>query len=214
MALIEITRVSKNARYGIWHITETLEQLSEAYAEFLQTEPYLNHFKNEKRKKEALAARLIVKNILEKDELKFSGIERDNVLKPRLKEYDSLFINLSHSWPYAVGVVNTVSPVGIDIEKISDRPMSIARKYMSYDERNHAQTDSELFTAYWCAKETLYKAYGQRKIAFKQHLKVEPFDMLSTNMLKGTITTKDELLTVDIHLRRFNEFLIACNIQL
>lgn len=90
--------------------------------------------------------------------------------------------------------------------------MTIARKYMTYEEINHAQTDSELFTAYWCAKETLYKAYGQRKIAFKEHLKVEPFDMLSTSLLKGTIKTNDDLLMVDIHLRRFNEFLIACNL--
>jgi phosphopantetheinyl transferase len=211
MPLVEINRIGKNVRYGIWEITESLDYFESAYSEYLADEQDLLRIKDVKRRKESLAARLVVKAILEKDELSYQGISKNSALKPMLNGYDSIHINLSHSWPYAVATVNTVNAAGIDIEKISVKTVSIAKKFLSYNERNHAGTDTDLCTAYWCMKETLYKAHGKRNVIFKENLHVEPFDLLHHNNLKGVITVDGNQRTYDVHLRRFHDYLIACN---
>jgi phosphopantetheinyl transferase len=211
MPLIEINRIGKNVRYGIWEIKETLNDLEHLYQDFLFHEKELQRIKDTNRKKESIAARLILKDLLGRDELAFHGVKKDENLKPHLIGYDSIHVNLSHAWPYAVAIVNTVNEAGIDIEKISERPFTIAKKFMTYHERNHASNDHELNTAYWCLKETLYKAFGKRKVAFKDHLHVEPFELQINNNLRGVIRFDGEEMVYDVHLRRFNDYLIACN---
>ena len=44
------------------------------------------------------------------------------------------------------------------------------------------KTRMEHLSVYWGAKEALYKAYGRKKLEFKQHILVEPFKY---NLKKG-----------------------------
>jgi hypothetical protein len=45
----------------------------------------------------------------------------------------------------------------------------------------------EQLTVYWCAKESLYKLYGKKELAFKENLKIEPFHYSEKGIIKGWI---------------------------
>jgi len=51
------------------------------------------------------------------------------------------------------------------------------------------KTRIEHLHVYWGAKEALYKAYGRKKIDFKEHLHVKPFQY---NLRSGRTTAKIE----------------------
>ncbi|MEM7549183.1 MAG: 4'-phosphopantetheinyl transferase superfamily protein [Bacteroidota bacterium] len=211
MPLIETTRLNKTTRYGIWRISESTSALKNAYSQFLPDEPYILTIKNKHRVKESLAARLTLKYLLEYEEIEFDGVRRDEFNKPHLIGYDSLYISLAHSFPYAVAIFNKAKPTGIDIEEVSDRPATIAHKFLNYNELLNASDDAEMLTAYWTIKETLYKAYGKRKLIFKDNLIIEPFRLGSIGKTKGMIKTSEKEDIQKIHLKKHDNFILSCN---
>ena len=60
---------------------------------------------------------------------------------------------------------------------------------MSDEELNSLQKENleEQLTVFWCAKESLYKLYGKKELAFKENLLVEPFQYSGKGIIKGRI---------------------------
>src|SRR5690606_36591656 len=96
------------------------------------------------------------------------NISYDENGKPYLN--NGLAFSISHSGIYAAIIINKTG-CGIDIEKISPKVERIKHKFLN-------DTDLELIdslddyplkilTMYWCAKEALYKLYGNKKLIFK-----------------------------------------------
>ena len=72
-------------------------------------------------------------------------------------------------------------------KRIVEKIESIAHKYMREDEMASLQDDTRInhLHIYWGAKECLYKAYGQKKLDFREHIFINPFEYDVTN---GTCT--------------------------
>ena len=85
--------------------------------------------------------------------------------KPYFAGRENIFFNLSHSGNIALCALSD-SPVGCDVEKIGDPPLSVAEKYFSPSEREHvgnAGGESERarrFYRVWTMKESFLKATG------------------------------------------------------
>lgn len=163
-----------NLSWGLWHITETLDEL------FEQLEPneidlsYLDKIGHEKKKKEFLASRLLLKQLLHYYDLEYKGVIKDDILKPYLVGH-KCHISISHSHDYASAVIHPGQKTAIDIELLSIKMLDIVPKFLSNEERNFVERDERRATLLWCAKETMYKIYHGRGLIFKDNLFVRTF---------------------------------------
>jgi len=126
----------------VWEITETLEEL-----QVLLGGLNISNHTSEKRKKEQLTTRLLVKEILPNKRIiynKFGAPELDN----------GQHISISHS-AGLVAVIISHEKTGLDIEKISEKTLLLASKFVS--EKNLINLDKEKSTLIWCLKEAIYK---------------------------------------------------------
>lgn len=93
---------------------------------------------------------------------------KDEFGKPGLYQ-DDRHIGFSHSGELAA-VVLSDQPCGIDIQTQVSKISSIAHKFIREDELIDPDSILNLHLV-WGAKEAAYKAYGRKKIDFKQHMK-------------------------------------------
>ena len=126
----------------VWEITETLDELK-----VLLGGLNISNHTSEKRKKEQLTTRLLVTEILPNKTIiynKFGAPELDN----------GQHISISHS-AGLVAVIISHEKTGLDIEKISEKTLLLASKFVS--EKNLINLDKEKSTLIWCLKEAIYK---------------------------------------------------------
>ena len=181
----------------MWHVTESIEVLTAAKG----TELCPAEIIAPKKKLEWLASRLLVQQLAEKAGLVFLGIYKNEYGKPFLKNH-SAQISLSHSYPYVAAQLHFTHDVGIDIEQPSPKLLRVAHRVFGLAEQQDAGTDLTKNCIYWCAKEALYKIYGNRGLSFIKDIKIEPFILLNTGELEGAIITiegkKDVILNYQI----------------
>lgn len=99
-------------------------------------------------------------------------ITKDEFGKPHIKDY-SKYVSLSHCGNMIAAVVCD-NHVGIDIEKISSKPVRIKEKFVSDRESELKNKEEEklFFTRLWTIKEAVYKAYGKKQLKFKEQINI------------------------------------------
>jgi len=127
--------------------------------------------KNPSRKKQWLANMNLLAALTEKSS---AGITWQKSGKPVFQNKHG-YLSLSHSGDYATAIVSDTYPVGIDIEKISDRILRVKEQFLSLQEIEAigSQYQKELFYLCWCAKESVYKLLDNRKIDFRTHMSID-----------------------------------------
>ena len=100
--------------------------------------------------------------------LEDSGISPDSVIlknshgKPYLRDYPDVHFSLSHSGDYAMCAISD-SPIGCDIQKISDTRPQVARRFFTQAEQLYLQGSEDPqveFTRIWTRKESYVKMKG------------------------------------------------------
>jgi len=172
MPLLTKREIEKRGEPGIWHITESLDVLLKKKKFTKNDLEALSSFSSEQRKKEWLVARILVEVMTGKKDIQIQYDERN---KPSLID-SKKYISLSHSHDL-LAVILDDSETGIDIELVKSKILRIKEKFMSKKELNSLQkgNEAEHLTVYWCAKESLYKLYGKKELAFKENLIIESF---------------------------------------
>lgn len=112
--------------------------------------------------------------------------------KPYLLNGPKISISHSSDW---VGVLFSEGgeEIGLDIEKIRDKVLSIKHKFLSAIELQElGSAGVEKYTLYWAVKEAVYKASGIEGLLFAEEIAIEPF-ALKTNsgMIKAMVERKD-----------------------
>jgi 4'-phosphopantetheinyl transferase len=179
MPLHKLEITESQCGWGIWHTTETENEL--AGEEHCPTD-----ITNVVKRTEWNAGRMLMKNLVEKAGLVYHGIYKDDFGKPFLKDHPHQ-ISLSHSHPHVAAQLNLNKPVGIDIEQPKAKLLKIAQRIFSPPEVADAGADLVKNCIYWCAKESLYKIYGQRGLSFMEHLYIAPFALTGKGELQGKI---------------------------
>ena len=186
---------------AVWHITESSDEL---YA-LLATHRYdaqLADKKNEARRAEWLAVRLLVKHLFgDVCEVAYHPTGR-----PYLKHGD-VHISISHTKGYAVVAYHSTSPIGVDIEQISSRVERIAPRFTAPSEsayiENRTDGEREMYHLInWSAKETLYKLYDSPSMAeFREAFHIAPYELASCGAMQATIhSAENNQATVHYHL--------------
>jgi len=129
----------------------------------------------------------------------------DDFGKPYLKGVPK-FISVSHSELWCAAMISDL-PCGVDIQLYTDTVTRISDRFLTPEDIAKAEkhTNPKAFMhVLWGAKECLYKAYGKRKIGFKEHIFIPYLDWES-NKGSGEIIYEDIHLSYDIQFRLLPE---------
>ena len=102
-------------------------------------------------------ARRAVEISAEKSRIPLGELAQDERNAPL--PFNGNFWSITHK-PQYVGAVVAPSPIGIDIERIDERPESLFKKTASAAEWGLADKTATTFFRYWTAKEAVLKAAG------------------------------------------------------
>jgi 4'-phosphopantetheinyl transferase len=203
MPLYRIEQQADQIGWAIWHIEEAEEEL--AFEAFEQCPVELV---SSQKRLEWLAARVLIKVLLTRNNLAYKGLVKDEFGKPFLRELPHS-ISLTHSFPYVAVQIHSSSSVGIDLEQPKAKLLKVGARVLSELEFADAGSDLTKLCIYWCAKEAMYKIYGQRGLHFSNQLNVEPFDLKKEGFLNGVITVNDQKQTVKLQYRVETDFVLV-----
>lgn len=186
---------------AIWHITETADEL---YG-LLGTHRYdaqLAEKKNESRRAEWLAVRLLIKELFGSEAV----VAYHPTGRPYLKN-STTHISISHTKGFAAVAYHHEAPLGMDIEYLSSRVERIVSRFTtqaeaSYIDRHDESARQMYHLINWSAKETLYKLFDDtRKAEFKEAFHIAPYTLSENGMLSTTIcdtesTSAEEVVEV------------------
>jgi phosphopantetheinyl transferase (holo-ACP synthase) len=208
MAVEFITQLGEGL-VGLWKITETTEEL------FLRLNPAgieLEHylqFKNEGRKKEWLAVRLLLQAM--KGEK--AGIVYTQNGNPELVNSTGN-ISISHSSGFVTIFYHPVLQPGIDIELITRNVEKAAGKFLSAKELedctfNDQRSNKDLMLR-WCAKEAVFKMVPFSDIDFATQIlcNAQPLKT-SEGMLTATFSNKADEYLIPLHFRLIGDLLMV-----
>ncbi len=157
------------------------------------------NFRNENFRRQKMAGRVLLNYLLGEA----GNVEYNEHGKPLLKSHP-FDISFSHTKD-KVAVMLSKKTAGIDIQDITPRIRKIVHKYMNQPELDSLKEETYDIhaTLYWCAKEALYKAYGERQLIFTDNIIVEPFSFIpDSGTFKGSIvlnnSKKDFVLKYEI----------------
>jgi phosphopantetheinyl transferase len=169
----EITRkiIDNHSLYAIWQITESVNELWSAIKLRKEEEILYKSFVAESRKKQWLAYRILIKDLLRPDDF---PVEYNEHGKPFLAGSD-YHISVTHTENLAAVIISRHARVGIDMEKARPRILKVKERFLKSKELALIGKERELeqLTLAWCAKEALYKIYGVRNLDFRENMSVE-----------------------------------------
>jgi len=184
----------KEASILVWEITESLEELLDLYGNINTT-----NYTSEKRKKEHLISRIMVNKLCENGTIiynEFGAPELDN----------GKHLSISHS-NELVTIIISDTKSGIDIEKISEKALRIASKFVS--EKNLIKLNKEKATLIWCLKEAIYKWHQKGGVDFIKDIIISKFFAKEHGNVKAYFRERELNLN---YLKINNHYLVyVCN---
>lgn len=202
--------LAQKGEYAVWEIGEDLD----FYQQRLDLNPEENAIVSSlkgRRKLEWLASRYLLHHMSGRE--KRAILEKDPFGKPHL--IDSEFeISLSHCWD-KVAVIAAPRIVGIDIQRQVEKIGRIDKKFLSDKELEsiHDETRIEQLHVCWGAKESVYKAYGQRALEFKEHIHLDPFEFKIGESFKARLKKDDYSMDFNVHYEILDDYYIVYVIQ-
>lgn len=152
--------------------------------------------KFEHKKKTSLFAELLIRYQITKD-LNLSNsevsFEYNQYGKPCIKRYTDYNFSISHSKDYIV-YVSDIHPIGIDIERIKNANIGLAKRFFTPKEYSHIVSSNSLddsFFKVWTIKEAYIKMLGMGL-----HKPLSSFDIFSLDCNIYNTTIEDYSISV------------------
>ena len=191
MGIVKTFYPNNNSIISIWKIKESIEELNKLVDNNLE-------LKNIIKQKEYLSSRLLIKDMCENFNIKYSSIIKNSDGKPFLKNKNE-FISISHKFPYSVAIINKKKECGIDIEKINEKVLYIKNKFLSKSELSNVGKSVKKATVFWSIKEAIYKIKG-KTIPFKK-IRILKNDTNKKYVVKiNELKYKIKILELDNHI--------------
>ncbi|MEW6469284.1 MAG: 4'-phosphopantetheinyl transferase superfamily protein [Bacteroidota bacterium] len=187
MPLLRKKDISPGCSLAIWDIREDEEELARLAELADEDRAFLRQLGYRPRRLQWMASRILLRSLTGSTALK---IAYDDFGKPFLRD-SALRISISHSHG-RVGLIASGQETGLDIEQVREKIYRIRMKFMSEAELKNigAAAAHEQLTAYWCAKESLYKLYGKKELHFREHILIDDFEYRGSGTLTGRIAVR------------------------
>jgi len=192
MPLVNVEYQPDGSRIAVWEITETEEMLMQCISEHDRVLEDLMSTTHPQRRLERLAARALLKNVLNKD----VHLQHDDNGRPYLAN-STANISISHTKRFAVIIYNEKLPVGCDIERHNRNFSAVEQKALSDEEREYLSDKCRnlQLCLLWCAKEAIYKCVKEDGVDFARQIFVKKFIPREKGKLTAVYTNSDGLVT-------------------
>lgn len=194
--------------WGVWYIEESEDELVAMLDIPSFYEEGLKDLKNESRRKEWLASRVLLKELL--------GCEKQVVYRENGAPFlvdNSFQISFSHTREFAavMAVPALSASIGIDIEIIKPTVLKVKRKFVNEAEACFLKEESLLLQllVMWSAKESMFKAMGVSEVDFRQHLHIEPFIPAASGCIRASETRTPRRQNFRIHYQITDRFVLT-----
>lgn len=167
MPLLFQHTINNNTQLGVWKIEEPESFFKNQLPDVLL--PSSQH-----KKLQHLAGRFLLQYL--QPDFPIHQIHASPGNKPFLP--DCLYhFSISHSHDMAAAIICNNMPVGIDIERISDKAKKVCQKFTHASEMKWIASDFEKdahfhATLLWSIKETIFKWYGLGNVDFKHDIQI------------------------------------------
>ena len=204
-------QVNESTRLGIWKIEETEEF-------FLSNVPLRQEVTHPLKRLQHLAGRFLLQFLC--PGFPYELIRIADTRKPYLPN-EQYHFSISHCGDYAAAIVSKDQRVGVDIEIISEKAEKIKNKFLTQNEQlilslgtrlgaeappKLGQGASELTTLLWCAKESVYKWFGNGGVDFRKHIQLEGLHENDEMIIGHFAKTKQGLI---IHYRHLDHLILT-----
>ena len=178
MPLFKTIHFNSTTHIFVWKITETFEELFGQVVLNDNNRIRLDGMKSEMHQRAFLSVRKLLQETGHTD----MDLYYDKFGKPHL--HGEKHISITHSHNFSAIIISDET-VGIDIELQRDKIIRIADKFcdsefqfLSPSFRIEKEQDYiRILTVIWGAKEAIFKIRNEKGISFKDHIKVNAFDL-------------------------------------
>lgn len=169
--VIEPTSTSKILLHDVEY--QNLEQLIKEVGSYGFEISHIQNIKNSKRKIEWLSIRKLLQTQFDHS----IDIIYNDQNRPFIKN-SNLSISITHSYERIGIYLKESDPIGIDLQKLTDKVKRIRHKFLNLEEQKELNlNDTNALTIYWSLKEAAFKAYGINNIFLKDNIHILKCDM-------------------------------------
>ena len=207
MAIAYRQQVDDDTEFAIWKIEEEADELYSQLQLDSGEKAYYERLKVGKRNLHWLGTRVLLRKMLRTDE--YIDCKVDEHGKPYLVNLP-YHISLSHSFDYAAVMISK-HPVGIDIEQVKEKVERIAHKFMRQEEMNFINPHEKINQLYvcWCAKEAVYKCYGQKEVSFADNILLEPFEFKGHGWVNAHLNKGDIKRNYEVGYLQYQDYMVG-----
>ncbi|MES2278727.1 MAG: 4'-phosphopantetheinyl transferase superfamily protein [Bacteroidota bacterium] len=209
MAIAYSKQIDADTEFALWKIEENAEDL---YAQLQLDEgekAFVEQLRHGKRFLHWLGTRVLLRTMLRTDE--YIDCKIDAHGKPYLVNLP-YHISLSHSFDYAAVMISKKGPVGIDIEQIQQKVERIAPRFLNPGELAAAMQNQhkvKALYAYWCAKEAVYKCYGQKEVSFADNISLQPFTYAPEGNIQAQLHKGAVKLNYTVQYLQYQDYMVG-----
>lgn len=182
MSLLLQQNITAQTKIAVWKIEED----EHFFLEKVQLQQTIHH---PHKRLQHLAGRYLLSLLF--PGFPYEEMKLNEAGKPYLPSHQYHF-SISHCGDYAAVIISIEKQCGIDIELFSSKTEKVKFKYLSNDElmqvtaleeaQTHLFTNYQIYTLCWCAKEAVYKWWGNGKVDFRKNIVITNIDIDEQNM--------------------------------
>ncbi|MDB5001566.1 MAG: 4-phosphopantetheinyl transferase [Mucilaginibacter sp.] len=208
MAIAYRQQVDDDTEFALWKIEETADELYQQLKLNDTEKAFTKQLSKSKRYLHWLGTRVLLRKMLRIEE--YIDCEVDSHGKPYLVSLP-YHISLSHSFDYAAVMISKSSHVGIDIEQVKQKVERIAGKFMRPEEMAFIDQQQKIDHLYvcWCAKEAVYKCYGQKEVSFVNNIFLRPFDYQPEGTVQATLDKDAVNFSYRVNYLKYEDYMIG-----
>jgi 4'-phosphopantetheinyl transferase len=172
---------NSTTRILVWEITESLEDLLSNVVLKGKTINRLNGMKSELHQRAFLSVRMLLQEVGYTDfDLHYDEFGKP-YLRPNEPHTEPVEVSITHSHHFSAIIISDQT-VGIDIEMQREKILRIADKFVNDEELSRLRSFDindyiRKLTVKWGAKEAIFKIRNEKGISFKDHIRVNVFEM-------------------------------------
>jgi len=208
MAIVYRQQVDNDTEFAIWKIEEQADELYGQLQLKEDEKAYYQQLRTGKRNLHWLGTRVLLRKMLRTEE--YIDCKVDSHGKPYLVNVP-YHISFSHSFDYAAVMISRTRPVGIDIEQVKEKVERIAHKFMRAQELAFITDKCRIEQLYvcWCAKEAVYKCYGQKEVSFVNNILLEPFTFEGHGIVKSVLHKDGLSLGYEVGYLQYHDYMVG-----
>ncbi|MFA6085699.1 4'-phosphopantetheinyl transferase superfamily protein [Mucilaginibacter sp.] len=208
MAIAYRQQVDDDTEFALWKIEETADELYKQLKLDDTEKAFTKQLSKSKRYLHWLGTRVLLRKMLRTEE--YIDCKVDAHGKPYLVSLP-YHISLSHSFDYAAVMISKSSAVGIDIEQVKQKVERIAGKFMRPEELAFIDQQQKIDQLYvcWCAKEAVYKCYGQKEVSFAHNIFLQPFNYQQQGTVQATLDKDTINFSYQVNYLKYEDYMIG-----